>query len=147
MLQFVHPSGETLSPGSRCTIFRGPQNGFELRGAVVVDSAIGPRNGFHQAMRPKKIAMVLEMTKSAEKDLELNGTGEETQIENILCHEVDIRRMELLPVYEQFNSIKSGWDDSQNTYGAKVMFPGALEDSRAEATPRKDLWEGTRTSF
>ncbi|GKB77907.1 retrovirus-related pol polyprotein from transposon TNT 1-94, partial [Tanacetum coccineum] len=129
------------------------QNGFELRGAVVVDSAVGPRNGFHQAMRPKKIAMVLEMTESAEKDLELNGTddrvhlsllnaefqinferlplwqntkvhfyvmksvsvegfpGEETQIENFLCHEVDIRRMELLPVYEQFNSIKSGWDD------------------------------------
>ncbi|PWA79150.1 ATG18-like protein [Artemisia annua] len=37
--------------------------------------------------------------------------GGETRIENILCHEVDIRRKDLLPVYEQFNSIKSGWDD------------------------------------
>ena len=36
-----------------------------------------------------------------------------SEIENILCHEVDIRRKDLLPVYEQFNSIKSGRDDSQ----------------------------------
>ncbi|GKB97664.1 hypothetical protein Tco_0983801 [Tanacetum coccineum] len=64
-----------------------PQNGFELRGAVVVDSAVRPQNGFHQAMRPKKITMVLKMKESAENDLELNGTGEGTQ--------VDIRRKEL----------------------------------------------------
>lgn len=35
----------------------------------------------------------------------------EPQIENIPCFEVDIRRKDLLPVFDHFNSIKSGWDD------------------------------------
>ncbi|PWA78725.1 ATG18-like protein [Artemisia annua] len=38
-------------------------------------------------------------------------SGGATQIENILCHEVGIRRKDLLPVYEQYNSIKLGWND------------------------------------
>lgn len=38
------------------------------------------------------------------------GSGE-AQIENIPCYEVDIRRKDLLPVLDHFNSIKSGWDD------------------------------------
>ncbi|GKB22611.1 hypothetical protein Tco_0862012 [Tanacetum coccineum] len=92
-----------ISPTYRVLGLEGiwPRNGFDLRGAVVVDSAVGPRNGFHQAMRPKKITMVLE----------LRFPCEGTQIENIMSHEVDIRRKELLPIYEQFISIKSCWND------------------------------------
>ncbi|KAJ9543088.1 hypothetical protein OSB04_022795 [Centaurea solstitialis] len=37
--------------------------------------------------------------------------GGEAQIENIPCHEVEIRRKDLLPVFDHFNNIKSGWDD------------------------------------
>ncbi|XP_024981378.1 autophagy-related protein 18g isoform X2 [Cynara cardunculus var. scolymus] len=37
--------------------------------------------------------------------------GGEAQIENIPCHEVEIRRKDLLPVFHHFNNIKSGWDD------------------------------------
>nr|KAJ0185742.1 hypothetical protein LSAT_V11C900457170 [Lactuca sativa] len=37
--------------------------------------------------------------------------GGEAQIENIPCYEVDIRRKDLLPVLEHFNTIKAGWDD------------------------------------
>ncbi|GKC83392.1 hypothetical protein Tco_1139109 [Tanacetum coccineum] len=67
-----------ISPIDRVSSLEGicPRNGFELRGAVVVDFAVGPRNGFHQATRPKKITMVLEMKKRAKNDLELNETGE-----------------------------------------------------------------------
>ncbi|KAI3678973.1 hypothetical protein L6452_38277 [Arctium lappa] len=42
----------------------------------------------------------------------VNGEGGgEAQIENIPCHEVEIRRKDLLPVFDHFNNIKSGWDD------------------------------------
>ncbi|GKB92908.1 hypothetical protein Tco_0965180 [Tanacetum coccineum] len=107
-----------------------------------VDSAVGPRNGFHQAMRPKKITMVLEMKESAENDLELNGTGfpsEGTQIENIMSHEVDLRRKELLSIYEQFISIKSCWNDSSDQvsrgFRSKFRFSEATSDGNAAADP------------
>ncbi|GKD89837.1 eukaryotic peptide chain release factor subunit 1-3-like protein [Tanacetum coccineum] len=92
LISLIMERGDEISQVSKmlddiCGTASWPQNGFELRGAVVVDSAVRPQNGFHQAMRPKKITMVLKMKESAENDLELNGTGEGTQ--------VDIRRKEL----------------------------------------------------
>ncbi|XP_071717642.1 autophagy-related protein 18g-like isoform X2 [Rutidosis leptorrhynchoides] len=48
----------------------------------------------------------------------------EGQIENIPCYEVYIRRKDLLPVFDHFNSLKSGWDDRvyslKNNPGSKA---------------------------
>ncbi|GJY80403.1 autophagy-related protein 18g-like protein [Tanacetum coccineum] len=136
----------------------GPQNGFELRGAVVVDSAVRPQNEqvppivllylnsvYNEGEKLAKDGSLKKSDSLKQNDrvhLSLSNVevqinferlplwqnakvhfnvmkfvsvegfpSEETQIENFLCHEVDIRRKELLPVYEQFNSIKSDWDD------------------------------------
>ncbi|KAJ0742650.1 putative transcription factor WD40-like family [Helianthus annuus] len=51
--------------------------------------------------------------------------GGEALIENIPCYEVDIRRKDLLPVFDHFNSIKSGWDD--RAYSARKN-PGESGD-------------------
>ncbi|KAI3760072.1 hypothetical protein L1987_50462 [Smallanthus sonchifolius] len=46
------------------------------------------------------------------KSANVEGSADgEAQIENIPCYEVDIRRKDLLPVFDHFSSIKSGWDD------------------------------------
>lgn len=37
--------------------------------------------------------------------------GGEFEIEKVSVHEVEIKRKELLPVYDHFHSIKSGWND------------------------------------
>lgn len=37
--------------------------------------------------------------------------GGEFEIEKVPVHEIEMRRKELLPVFEQFHMIKSSWDD------------------------------------
>ncbi|KAD6120161.1 hypothetical protein E3N88_11432 [Mikania micrantha] len=51
----------------------------------------------------------------------------EAQLENIPCYEVDRRRKDLLPVFDHFNSIKSGWDD--RAYSARKN-PGEFGQCR-----------------
>lgn len=38
-------------------------------------------------------------------------TGGEFEIEKVSVHEVEIRRKELLPVFDYFHSIKASWND------------------------------------
>ena len=33
------------------------------------------------------------------------------EIEKVTIHEVELKRKELLPVFDHFHSIKSGWND------------------------------------
>lgn len=40
-----------------------------------------------------------------------NHVGGEFEIEKLPVHEVEIRRKDLLPVFDHFHSIKSGWND------------------------------------
>ncbi|XP_076901145.1 autophagy-related protein 18g-like [Bidens hawaiensis] len=62
--------------------------------------------------------------KSANVEGFANG---EALIENIPCHEVDIRRKDLLPVFDHFNSLKSGWDD--RAYSARKNPEKASDES------------------
>ncbi|GJR83690.1 hypothetical protein Tco_0154475 [Tanacetum coccineum] len=104
---------------------------------------IWPRNGFHQAMRPKKITMVLEMKESAKNDLELNGTdivplyfgtfyvmksvcvegfpSEGTQIENIMNQVSRGFRSEF-----RFSEATSGGNAAADPFDASVR--GANDD-------------------
>ncbi|GKC69836.1 eukaryotic peptide chain release factor subunit 1-3 [Tanacetum coccineum] len=155
LISLIMEPGDEISQVSKmlddiCGTASRPRNGCDLRGTVVVDSTVRPQNGFHQAMRPKKITIVLEMKESAKNDLELNGIdivplyfgidsvflahvhfyvmksvcvegfpGEGTQIENIMSHEVNIRRKELYSeatsggnaAADPFNASAGGADD------------------------------------
>ncbi|XP_076890513.1 autophagy-related protein 18g-like [Bidens hawaiensis] len=62
--------------------------------------------------------------KSANVEGFANG---EALIENIPCYEVDIRRKDLLPVFDHFNSLKSGWDD--RAYSARKNPEKASDES------------------
>ena len=37
--------------------------------------------------------------------------GGEFEIEKVPVHEVEVKRKELLPVFDHFHGIKSGWND------------------------------------
>lgn len=41
------------------------------------------------------------------------STAGETEIENIPVYEVEIRRRELLPVFDHFHRIQSDWSDDR----------------------------------
>ncbi|KAM7495939.1 hypothetical protein LguiA_020353 [Lonicera macranthoides] len=48
----------------------------------------------------------------------LEGYGDgESEIEKVPSHEVEIKRKDLLPVFDHFHSIKSGWNDRGNSSG------------------------------
>lgn len=60
-----------------------------------------------------------------------NHVGGEFEIEKLPVHEVEIRRKDLLPVFDHFHSIKSGWNDRSL---AGVSYPNApsLESHQAK---------------
>lgn len=46
--------------------------------------------------------------------------GGEIEVEKIPVHEVDIRYRDLLPVFDHFHSIQTGWNERYNHYLACI---------------------------
>lgn len=51
------------------------------------------------------------MTPRASSEPTDDFAGEELEIERLPNHEVEIRRKNLLPVFEQFQGVQSDWND------------------------------------
>lgn len=48
-----------------------------------------------------------------QKYIESTAAGGESEIENIPVHEVEIKRRELLPVFDHFDRFQSDWNDDR----------------------------------
>uniref|UniRef100_A0A5B7BTC7 Putative autophagy-related protein 18h n=1 Tax=Davidia involucrata TaxID=16924 RepID=A0A5B7BTC7_DAVIN len=53
------------------------------------------------------------------QNLTKDYTGEEIEIEKIPVHEVEIRRRDLLPVFDHFHRIQSDWNDDRGLVGGR----------------------------
>ncbi|XP_071725217.1 autophagy-related protein 18g [Rutidosis leptorrhynchoides] len=64
-----------------------------------------------------------------------SGDGGESEIEKLAANEVEIKRKELLPVFDHFHSIKSGWSDRKFTEEKySSLAPHQSEDNNIQET-------------
>ena len=58
-----------------------------------------------------QICFYMMTPKAGEAKFANDSSGGEIEIENVPIHEVEIRRKDLLPVFEHFQTTQSGWLD------------------------------------
>ncbi|CAI0395419.1 unnamed protein product [Linum tenue] len=62
-----------------------------------------------------------------------SNTNDESEIEKVPAHEIEVKRKELLPVFDIKNSIKQGWNENDRSLaGAKYILPSVSDHHESD---------------
>ncbi|KAK4379018.1 hypothetical protein RND71_000880 [Anisodus tanguticus] len=78
-----------------------------------------------------------------EQDLSMSFAAGEIEIENITVNEVEIRRKDLLPVFDHFHRIPSKWSDDSSVIGKEKSGDTTTGISRADPLSEKSFPSGS----
>ncbi|KAJ8620654.1 hypothetical protein MRB53_029183 [Persea americana] len=79
-------------------------------------------SGMIPIWQKSKICFYMMTPKAGEAKFANDSSGGEIEIENVPIHEVEIRRKDLLPVFEHFQTTQSGWLDRAHARGRSQSF-------------------------